>query len=83
MLSNGTIVCYHILVKPEWSKLCANTYGGTTYEMMYMMYVQSAMCAKRPNALARNMGIYLPYARGQACKRESMLIESKFGEIMN
>ena len=27
--------------------------------------------------------VYLPYARGQACKRESMLKESKFGEIVN
>jgi hypothetical protein len=27
--------------------------------------------------------VYLPYARGQACKRESMLNESKFREIMN
>jgi hypothetical protein len=25
----------------------------------------------------------VPYARGQACKRESMLKGSKFGEIMN
>jgi hypothetical protein len=33
--------------------------------------------------LAKQARLCLPYARGQACKRESMLKESKFGEIMN